>query len=51
MKCPFSKQDQWIEGKLRARAGALFVPDHHKFLAVKYPAIAAHACGWWAMSG
>ena len=25
--------------------GALFVPDHPRFLTIKYPGIAAHACG------
>ena len=45
MKCPFCQQDQWIEGKLRARGSAIFVPDHPKFLTTKYPGIAAHACG------
>jgi Domain of unknown function (DUF6487) len=45
MKCPFCKKDQWIEGKLSARSGVSFVPEHPKFLAVSYPRVAAHACG------
>ena len=46
MKCPNCQQDQWIEGKLgAAHMPVPFVPDHHKFLNVGFPGIAAFACG------
>jgi hypothetical protein len=39
------QQDEWIEGKLSAAAGLKFVPDRPKFLALRYPGVAAQACG------